>query len=148
MLRRDGSFWHEGVRVTHPRLAAAFRAGVRWSEAERTFVVQLGRFRGWLDVEDTAFFVDAYDAATGEIELSDRSREPLDAATLRTDPDDALRCTVKSRFDARFSRPAQEQLADALEQDGDELYLRVGTRRLRVPNLVVQGAHSRDARRP
>jgi hypothetical protein len=136
VLRRDGSFWHEGVRVTHPRLHAAFRAGVRWSEPERTFVVQLGRFRGWLDVEDTAFFVDAWDAATGELELSDRTREPLDPSTLRTDPDDALRCTVKHRFDARFTRAAQEQLAAALEQEGEHLVLVVRNQRLRLPNLV------------
>src|SRR5262249_33508147 len=94
VLRRDGSFWHEGVRVTHPRLPAALGAGVRWAEAEQTFVVQLDRFRGWLDVEDCAFFVDGYDAPTGEVELSDRTREPLAAETLTADPDDAFRCTV------------------------------------------------------
>ena len=85
VLRRDGSFWHEGVRVTHPRLHAALLAGVRFAEDEQTFVVQLQNFRGWLEVEDTAFFVTEYDAATGEIALSDRTREPLDAATLRSD---------------------------------------------------------------
>jgi hypothetical protein len=137
VLRRDGSFWHEGVRVTHPRLHAAFRAGVRWAEAEGTFVVQLGRFRGWLDVEDTAFFVDAYDAATGELELSDRTREPLDASTLRVDPDEVLRCTVRQRFDARFTRAAQEQLADALEQVGDALFVRAGAAWLRAERLAT-----------
>jgi hypothetical protein len=135
VLRRDGSFWHEGVRVTHSKLHAAFRAGVRWSEPEQTFVVQLGRFRGWLDVEDTAFFVDAYDAATGEVELSDTTREPLDAATLRVDPDDALRCTVKGRFDARFTRAAQEQLAAALEEDDGAVFVHAGGERLRAERL-------------
>jgi hypothetical protein len=135
VLRRDGSFWHEGVRVTHPRLHAAFRSGVRWSEEERTFVVQLGRFRGWLDVEDTAFFVDGYDAATGELELSDGTREPLDASTLRADPDDVLRCAVKQRFDARFTRAAQEQLADALEQRDGAWFVRAGAARLRADRL-------------
>jgi len=110
--------------VTHPRLAAALRAGVRWSEPERMFVVQLDRFRGWLEVEDTAFFVDGYDAATGELELSDRTREPLDAATLASDPDDAFRCTVKGRFPARFTHAAQEHLLAALEVEGDRVYVR------------------------
>jgi hypothetical protein len=137
VLRRDGSFWHEGVRVTHPRLAAAFRAGVRWSEPEGTFVVQLGRFRGWLDVEDTAYFVDAYDEATGEIALSDHSRERLDATSLRADPDDVLRCTVKSRFDARFTRAAQEQLADALEERDGAVFVRAGGARLRAERLAT-----------
>jgi len=135
VLRRDGSFWHEGVRVTHPKLLAAFRAGVRWAEHEGTFVVQLGRFRGWLEVEDTAFFVDGYDADTGEIDLSDRTREPLDAASLRVDPDEGLRCTVKGRFDARFTRAAQEQLGEALEAEGDAIFVRAGRARLHAPRL-------------
>jgi hypothetical protein len=115
MLRRDGSFWHEGVRVTHPKLARALRRGVRWAEAERTFIVQLHQFRGWLDVEDTAFFVDAYREETGEIELSDATREPLDTESLTADPDHCLRCQVKGRFPARFTHGAQEQLLDAVE---------------------------------
>lgn len=134
-MRRDGSFWHEGVRVTHPRLHAAFLSSVRWAEAERTFVVQLGPFRGWLDVEDTAFFVTAYDPANGEVELSDRTREPLDAASLTVDPDDALRCTVKARFAARFTRAAQAHLFEALELDGERVVVRAGTARLRAAGL-------------
>ena len=134
-LRRDGSFWHEGVQVTHPRLARAFRRGVRFAEAERTFVVQVGPFRGWLDVEDTAFFVDAYDEPTGEIQLSDETREPLDPATLRSDPDGVLRCTVKSRFPARFTREAQAELLQAIDSDGEELLLRANHRRIKLPSL-------------
>ncbi len=135
MLRRDGSFWHEGVRVTHPRLHDAFLAGVRWAEAESTFVVQLGVFRGWLEVEDTAFFVTAYDAQSGELELSDRSRERLAADTLAIDPDQVLRCTVKGRFAARFTRAAQAHLLDAVESDGDALLVRAGGERLRAAGL-------------
>ena len=135
MLRRDGSFWHEGVRVTHARLHRAFLAGVRWAEAERSFVVQLGRFRGWLEVEDTAFFVTSYDATTGEVELSDRSCECLDAGTLSVDADEVMRCTVKGRFAARFTRAAQAHLLDALELDGDLVVLRSGSMRLRAPRL-------------
>ncbi len=123
------------MRVTHPRLHAAFLAGVRWAEEEGTFVVQLGRFRGWLEVEDTAFFVTAYDAGTGELELSDRTREPLRADTLAADPDDVLRCTVKGRFAARFTRAAQAHLLDAVEPDAAGFAVRAGRERLRAPGL-------------
>jgi hypothetical protein len=135
VLRRDGSFWHEGVRVTHPRLREAFRAGVRWADAERVFVVQLGRFRGWLDVEDTAFFVDAYDAATGELAISDRSREPLAAETLRADPDGVLRCRLAEGFAARFTRAAQAELLAAVEIAADGVCVRAGQRLARAPGL-------------
>ncbi len=113
----------------------AFRAGVSWAEAERTFVVQVGPFRGWLDVEDTAFFVDGYDAATGEILLSDRTREPLDTESLAADPDDALRCRVKTRFAARFTHAAQAELLAAVELDGDSVLVRAGAERKLAPQL-------------
>jgi hypothetical protein len=123
------------VRVTHPRLARALLAGVRWAETERTFIVQLGRFRGWLDVEDTAFFVTSYDAATGEITLSDRTRESLDTASLSTDPDDALRVQVKGRFPARFSHAAQADLLAAVEIDDGRVFVRAGADRRHAPGL-------------
>ena len=123
------------MRVTHPRLHEAFLAGVRWADAERTFVVQLGVFRCWLDVEDTAFFVKAYDERSGELELSDRTREPLAAATLSIDADDVLRCTVKGRFAARFTRAAQAHLLDAVELDNAAIVVRAGRERLRAPGL-------------
>jgi hypothetical protein len=123
------------VRVTHPRLLRALRAGVRFADAEGTFIVQIGPFRGWLDVEDTPFFVDAYDAATGEVELSDRTREPLDAESLAADEDDALRCRVKGRFAARFTRSAQAELLAAVELDGDRVVVRAGGERRFAPGL-------------
>ncbi len=113
----------------------AFLAGVRWADADRTFVVVVGRFRAWLDVEDTAYFVTAYEAASGEIELSDRTREPLAVATLSVDVDDVLRCTVKGRFAARFRRDAQADLLAAIEQDGDGIVVCAGNARLRAPGL-------------
>jgi hypothetical protein len=134
VLRRDGTFWHEGVQVTHPKLRAHFLRSVEWSEADGAFLVRLRHFRGWLDVEDTAWFVVAYDAADGQIDLTDGTREPLRAETLRADPDGVLRCAVKSgRFDARFTHRGQAHLLDALEDDGgDGLILHVGARRERL----------------
>jgi len=111
---------------------------VRWADAERTFVVEIGRFRGWLDVEDTAFFVTAYDGGTGEVELSDRTRERLAVATLSIDADDVLRCTVKGRFAARFTRGAQAHLLDAVEFDGEGPVVCAGSARLRAPGLDAQ----------
>ncbi len=136
LLRRDGTFWHEGERVSHARLHAALRRGVGFAEPEGVFVVSLGRFRGQIEVEDVAFFVDDYDSASGCVTLSDRSREPLAAHTLSIDEDDALRCRVKQgRFAARFTRVAQAELLGALECSGGVLRLRAGERRLALPGL-------------
>ncbi len=135
VLRRNGRFWHEGVKVTHPGLHRAFLRGVRWAEPESTFVVQVGHFRGWLDVEDIAFWVTGYDPRSGELELSDRSAEKIDPRSLSSDPDEVLRCRVKGRFPARFTRAAQAQLLDSVEIEGVAVCLRIGNRCVRVPGL-------------
>jgi len=133
-LRRDASFWHEGVEVTHVRLRAQFLRSVEWSEADGAFLVRLRHFRGWLDVEDTPWFVVAYDAPSGEIELTDGTREPLRVETLRADDDDVLRCAVKDgRWDARFTHRGQALLLDALEDGAQGLCLRAGARRVPLP---------------
>jgi hypothetical protein len=104
------SFEHEGQPVTHARLHAALLRGVRFSDEDGCFLVQIGRFRGAIEVEDVPFWVASYDAEAGQVRLTDGEREPLDPATLAADADDVLRCRVKGRFPARFTRRAQAEL--------------------------------------
>ncbi|HME70993.1 MAG TPA: hypothetical protein VKM54_14150, partial [Myxococcota bacterium] len=54
-LHYDGRWTHEGHPITHPRLRAAFDRGVRFLPEERKYVVQLGRFRGEIEVEEAGF---------------------------------------------------------------------------------------------
>ena len=130
------SFWHEGVQVTHPHLFAAFLRGVRWLDEEDCFVIQLGQFRGQIEVEDVPFWVTGYDADRGELALTDHSREPLAADTLVADPDEVLRCTVKGRFAARFSWRAQAELLATVDADHNGPFLRIGARSVRLPGLA------------
>ncbi len=131
------SFVHEGQLVTHPRLYRAFLRGVRFLEKEGVFVVQLGHFRGQIEVEDTPWWVVAYDEERGLVELTDGSREPLAAHTLRSDPDGVLRCTVKGRFSARFTRAGQAHLLDQVEERDGRWQLRAGGRWLPLPELAA-----------
>lgn len=132
VLHRDGRFTHEGFPLLHPRLRALFERSVRYLPDERTYVVQVGRFRGQLEVEEAGFFVRAVDLARGTTALSDRSEEPLDPASLRPsahDPD-ALLCTVKrdlvpGGLPARFERGAQAELLLAVEETPDGFALRL-----------------------
>jgi hypothetical protein len=120
--------------VRNTRLQAAFRRGVRFLDEEGVWVVQIGRFRGAIEIEDTAFFVDLYESETGILLLSDRSREPLRVETLRSGLDDALYCTVRERFAARFTHAAQAELLHHAEQGAEgEILLRVGERRILLP---------------
>jgi hypothetical protein len=129
------SFEHEGQLVTHPGLYRAFLRGVRFLDDEGVFVVQLGQFRGQIEVEDTPFWVVSYDVETGEIALTDGSSEQLAPDTLRPDPDGAFRCTVKGRFAARFTHAGQAHLLDALEETAEGWRLRAGRDHREIPGL-------------
>ena len=104
-------------------------------------MVQLGRFRGQIDVEETGFFVRSFDAATGEVALSDGSRERIDVGSLRTAPTDgALLCAVKREavaagLPARFVQAAQAQLLDAVEEGPQGPSLRLEKRLVPLPPL-------------
>jgi hypothetical protein len=140
-LHRDGRFTHEGVAITHARLRAAFDRSVRYLPDEGAYVVQLGHFRGLIDVEEAAFFVRGFDAETGALSLSDGSSETLDAASLRVSPEDgALLCSVKrdlapGGLPARFQHAAQAELLSAVEEGPGGPALRIGGVRVRLPRL-------------
>jgi hypothetical protein len=142
VLHRDGRFTHEGAPIRNRRLRCAFERSVRYLPAEGAYVVQIGRFRGWLDVEEAGFFVRSVDLARGTLALSDGSREPLDASSLRwseRDPDTLL-CMVKADLapgglPARFERGAQAELLLAVEDTPEGLALSLGGERHRLPAL-------------
>lgn len=121
VLHHDGRWTHEGLPLLNRRLRAAFDRAVRYLPEEGKYVVQLGRYRGQIEVEEAAFFVRAFDAASGRIDLSDGSHEGLDLASLRVSPrDGALLCSVKrdlapDGLPARFRHAAQAELLLAVE---------------------------------
>lgn len=126
VLHHDGRFTHEGLPITNARLRAVFDRGVRFLPAEGPrgkYVVQLGRFRGEIEVEEAGLFVRSVDLVHGTVALSDGSEEPLDVASLRPSPiDGAFLCTVKralvsTGLPARFTHPAQAELLGAVTLD-------------------------------
>ena len=141
VLHHDGSWTHEGVPISNPRLRAAFDRSVRFLPAEGVFVVQLGRFRGQIEVEEAAFFVRGFDAASGRIALSDRSEEPLAPESLHVSPrDGAFLCRVKRDLSAagllaRFGHAAQAELLAAVEEHAGQARLRIGGREVALPQL-------------
>lgn len=141
VLHHDGSWSHEGHAVTHPRLRAAFDRSVRFLAEEGKYVVQLGRFRGEIAVEEAGFFVRAVDLDCGLVQLSDGSEEPLAPATLRHSPrDGALLCTVRrdgapGGLPARFSQAAQAELLLAAEPGEGGAVLRLGGAHHPLPEL-------------
>jgi hypothetical protein len=121
-LHHDGRWSHEGEPIRNRRLREHFDRSVRYLPDERKYVVTLRHFRGEIEVEEAAFFVRSFDAASGRIALSDGSEEPLDPASLSLSPrDGALLCRVKRALApegvlARFRQSAHAELLDAIEE--------------------------------
>jgi hypothetical protein len=130
-LHHDGRWSHEGEPIRNRRLREHFDRNVRYLPDDRKYVVTLQHFRGEIEVEEAAFFVRSFDAASGRISLSDRSEEALDAATLALSPiDGALLCRVKRALAeggllARFDHGAHAELMQAVEETPDGPALRL-----------------------
>jgi hypothetical protein len=140
-LHHDGRWTHEGEPIMHSRLRAAFDRGVRFLPEERKYVVQLGRFRGEIEVEEAGFFVRDLDRDTGEVALSDGTRETLDLRSLRLSKrDGALLCTVKrdllpEGLPARFTHSAQSELLAGIEETAGGPGLRIAGNVRLLPDL-------------
>jgi hypothetical protein len=144
VLHHDGRWTHEGAPITNARLRRAFDRGVRFLPEEGgggVYVVQLGRFRGQIELEEAGFFVRSFDTASGRLSLSDASEEVLDVATLHASPrDGALLCRIKRDLRpegllARFHHAAQAELLNAVEEGPDGPGLALGTGFGRLPDL-------------
>jgi hypothetical protein len=141
VLHHDGRWTHEGIPLLNRKLRAAFDKAVRYLPEEDKYVVQLGRFRGEIELEEAGFFVRTFDAETGELALSDGTSEPLDPASLATSArDGALLCRVKRDLAeggllARFDHSAHAALLLAVEGEGEELTLRMAGARHPLPPL-------------
>ncbi len=143
-LHHDGRWSHEGQPILNRRLREHFDRSVRYLPAERKYVVTLRHFRGEIEVEEAAFFVRAFDAASGRIALSDRSEEALEPATLALSPiDGALLCRVKHALApdgllARFQQGAHAELLQAVEEQGERLVLRIAGGIRPLPHLAAR----------
>lgn len=128
-LDRDGNWWHDDVRVEHPRIIEVFNQGLEPAEGGR-FILRVGQDWCFVTVEDTAYHVLAVDDIQGVpwLLLSDRTTEPLEPASLELDPEGALRCRVKSgRAAARFTRGAQFQLGAWLVEAEGRFHVQLPT---------------------
>jgi hypothetical protein len=119
------------VSITNRKLRALFDRSVRYLPEEGKYVVQVGRFRGQVDPEETGFFVTDVGLAEGRITLSDRSEEALDVAALALSAHDgALVSRVKhdlvaGGLPARWTHAAQAELLGAVEERDGLLCVRV-----------------------
>jgi hypothetical protein len=144
VLHHDGRWTHQGAPVRNRKIREVFDRSVRFLPDEGDagkYVVQIGRYRGEIEVEEAGFFVREFDAEAGRVHLSDATTEPLDPTSLRLSTrDGALLCTVKrdlvpEGLPARFHHAAQSDLLLAVDETPDGMVLRMAGRRHPLPAL-------------
>jgi hypothetical protein len=136
VLDREGRFHHDGARVDHPALERALRAWIARHPDDGRLILTNGYDWCYFRAEDAPFVVDALHVEPGgavTLRLFDDSDDPLDPSTLSVGDGGVVYARVKGgRFDARFSRHAQTQLAPLLIHD-DPPTLPVEGREVVVP---------------
>ena len=141
LLHHDGRFTHEGQTISNRRLREHFERSVEYLPEEQKYIVRLKQFRGQIEVQEAGFFVRSLDLATGQIVLSDGSREILDVSTLCASPiDGALLCRVKRECDAhgllaRFSHATQAEFGQAIEEENGSYAISIGGLRQNCPKF-------------
>jgi hypothetical protein len=141
VLHHDGRFTHEGAPISNRLLREHFDRSVEYLPLEGKYIVRLKHFRGEIEVQEAGFFVREVDLASGEIALSDGSRERLDVATLSGSPiDGALLCRIKREHDpdglpARFTHSAQAEFLHGVEPEGDHYAVSIGGGRVVCPDF-------------
>ena len=124
VLSRDGRFFHDGALVEHEGLSEAWHTWLARHPDDGRYILENGWDWTYITVEDTPLFVRSVEHAGEEVWLclAGGERAPLDPTTLVEDADGSLIATVErrgGRWDARFTRHAQAELAPAvLERDG------------------------------
>jgi len=135
VLDRNLAWYHDGERITHPRIVEAFNAGLVPTDDGR-FQLRIGNDWAYVTVQGPAYAVIAIDAGPRALalRLSDRTAEPLDPSTVLLDAEGALTVRVKDgRALARFSRDAQFALAQLLRVEQGRVILRLAEADLLLP---------------
>ncbi len=133
-LDRDGAFWHDDERITHPAIVRAFRDGLERAPDGR-YLVRFGFDWAYITVEDAPYVVARVLGAPGGkllARLEGGAEEPLDVTTLARGPEGVLYARVKGDHRARFSRQAQADLAPWLVEEGDRYLLELPRGRVAI----------------
>jgi hypothetical protein len=137
VLRKDGTFLHDGEVVEHRALHKALASWIALHPDDGRLILTNGYDWTYFAAEDAPMHVTSIDTekTPPELTLFDDSTEPLAPETMCLGEDGVVHCRVRGgTLEARFSRHAQTQLAPLLVQaDGGSATIRVGEHDFPLP---------------
>lgn len=145
VIDREGDWHYRGSRMERSDIVSHLCQHMCRDEASGLYIVQLGKQRCYLEVEDTPL------AITGVLHTKERegdkpgqlllaikhleTHEPLDPESLWIGEQNVLYCRVmEDGIPARFLRPAYYQLAEFIHEDKEQnlFYLSLGGKRFYI----------------
>ena len=132
VLHHDGKWSHEGQPILNRRLREKFDRSVVYLPNLEKYVVEVGRFKGEIEVEEAAFFVRSVDLLKGKLRISDGTTVEFDASSLHWSKFDGARlCRIERSGSqrsvlARFDHSAHSELLLSINEREEMLTLRVG----------------------
>jgi len=124
-IDKEGTWYYRGAHMFRKEILSIFFENLKIDECGK-YLIELNDEHCYLDVEDTAFVVEAVYKTRQEedtrdhicVMLTDDALEKLDLNSLYVGKDNVLYCRVKNgKFPARFSRKSYYQLAEFIEQE-------------------------------
>ncbi len=119
-LDRQGSFWHQGTQISHPRITLAL---LKWLDVRDTDQRPILRFDenryAYVDVDEAMLLIVSvhWDDDHPQAILNDGSREPLAVDALYVGPDSAIYTVARGRrLSARLTPRATQSLSGHLDE--------------------------------
>jgi hypothetical protein len=142
VIDREGDWYYRGSPMQRADIVSHLCQHLRKEESRGLYIIQLGKQRCYLEVEDTPLVVTSvfYQEAKAEEDKAElflsikhlKTNQPLNPKTLWVGRDNVLYCRVmEDKIPARFLRPAYYQLAEFIHEDKEDhrFYLLLGGKR-------------------
>ncbi len=138
-IRRDatGRWFNGDDRIDHPNLVRSFDGWIDRAEDGR-FCLSNAINWAYVEIDGPPYLVKDVSTTNDQVtlQLSGGLEETLDPGSLRQGPEGALGCTVREgRCPARFDNHAVGKMSDAIGEDEEGVYVKIGTQKVRPPEV-------------
>jgi hypothetical protein len=130
-IDREGDWYYRGSPMERTDIVSHLCQHLRREESSGQYIIQMGKQRCYLEVEDTplavsSVFLQEKNKEKGQEELSLSikhltTHQPLNPTTLWVGKENVLYCKIMDdAIPARFLRPAYYQLAEFIHEDKEK----------------------------